>query len=211
MNETEAGFAGAPDCGRHRTSGGEQRSPFQTRATFLANWNWESVVSINQRACARGGAQHGVNSETKATCKAEWEQTHRKELSLEETIHFLQKCHRVAPFLFFNGNTFSFIARELIFALFADLPTTRRRVAGSAVAHYVAGVLDKSAMVSMVDSLCESASFIPGDCVQTLMGSTSGVVIRILDDGRVEWLPGGSSNGLIALPESLIKVHNARF
>ena len=57
----------------------------------------------------------------------------------------------------------------------------------SAVAHYVAGVLDRESMVSIVDSLCESASFRPGDRVQTLRGSTSGVVVRVLDDGRIAW------------------------
>jgi hypothetical protein len=91
----------------------------------------------------------------------------------------------------------------LIFVLFSDLPALRRREIGSAVAHYVAGVLDRESMVSIVESLCESASFRPGDRVQTLRGSTSGVVVRILDDGRVEWRPEGSTSGLIGLPESL--------
>lgn len=203
MNETEDGSSGAPDGGRHSPSGGSECSPFQARAAFLANWDWQSVVGINQRACARGGAQHGTNSETGAACAAEWEQTKRKELSLSETIDFLRICHRRAPFLFFNGNTFSFIGRELIFVLFGDIPPSRRREIGSAVAHYIAGVLDRESMFSVVDSLCESASFQPGDRVQTLSGSTSGVVVRILDDGRIEWRPAGSTSGLIGLPESL--------
>lgn len=203
MNEAEAGSSGAPDGGGHRPSGGSECSPFQARAAFLANWGWQSVVGINQRAWARGGAQHGANSETGAARAAEWEQTHRKELSLGETVDFLRACQRGAPFLFFNGNTFSFIGRELIFVLFSDLPPLRRREIGSAVAHYVAGVLDRESMVSIVESLCESASFRPGDRVQTLGGTTSGVVVRILDDGLVEWRPEGSTSGLIGLPESL--------
>ena len=206
MNETEAGSSGTPDSGRHRPSGGGECSPFQARAAFLANWHWQSVVCINQRACARGGAQHGLNSETGAACAAEWEQTNRKELSLGETIDFLRICHRRAPFLFFNGNTFSFIGRELVFVLFSDIPASRRREIGSAVAHYVAGVLDRESMVSIVDSLCESASFQPGDRVQTLRGSTSGVVVRILDDGRISWRPNAGALELIGLPESLRRV-----
>ncbi len=51
--------------------------------------------------------------------------------------------HRKAPFLFFNGNTFATIGRELSFALFSDLVPGRKREVGSAVAHYIAGVLDK--------------------------------------------------------------------
>ncbi len=203
MNETEAGSSGAPDDGGYRSGGGGKCAPLQARAAFLANWNWESVVSINQRTCARGGAQHGINSETGAAGAAEWEQAHRQDLSLGETIDFLRACHRGAPFLFFNGNTFSFIGRELVFVLFSDLPASRRREVGSAVAHYVAGVLDRDSMISIVESLCESASFLPGDRVQTLRGSTSGVVVRILDDGRIEWRPQGTTSGLIGLPESL--------
>jgi hypothetical protein len=79
----------------------------------------------------------------------------------------------------------------------------RRREVISAVAHYVAGVLDRESMISIVESLCKSASFRSGDRVQTLRGTTSGVVVRILDDGRVEWRPEGSITGLIGLPESL--------
>jgi len=118
-------------------------------------------------------------------------------------LDLLREFHRSAPFIFFNGNTFADIARQICAALFADLPTIRRREVVSAVAHYVAGVLDQKSMVSIVDSLCESALFQPGDRVQTLRGSTSGVVVRILDDGRIEWRPAGSSSGLIGLPESL--------
>lgn len=118
-------------------------------------------------------------------------------------LDLLREFHKSAPFLFFNGNTFADIARRICDALFADLPTIRRREVISAVAHYVAGVLDRESMVSIVDSLCESAAFRPGDRVQTLRGTTSGAVVRVLDDGRIEWRPEGSASGLIGLPESL--------
>lgn len=94
----------------------------------------------------------------------------------------------------------------MVFVLFSDIPASRRREIGSAVAHYVAGVLDRESMVSIVDSLCESASFQPGDRVQTLRGSTSGVVVRILDDGRISWRPNAGALELIGLPESLRRV-----
>ena len=61
-------------------------------------------------------------------------------------------------------------------------------------------------MSSAVESLCESASFVPGDRVQTLRGSTAGIVVKILEDGRVVWDPGGTDTELISLPESLRKV-----
>lgn len=202
-NETTAGSSGAPDGGRHRQGGGGERSPFQARAPFLTNWDWQSIVGINQRACARGGAQHGINSETGAAREAEWEETRRRHLTLAETIDFLRACHRGAPFLFFNGNTFSFIGRELALALFSELPATRKREVGSAIAHYIAGVLDREAMISIVESLSESATYQPGDRVKTLKGTLRGVITAILEDGRVRWR-AETGTEFLALPESLI-------
>ena len=118
----------------------------------------------------------------------------------------LRDFHRSAPFLFLNGNTFSFIGRELTLALFSDLAAFRKRELASAVAHYIAGVLDRDSMVAIVESLCESAALGTGDRVQTLRGSTSGTVVRIVDDGRVVWKPDGSTLEFTGLPESLKRV-----
>ena len=75
----------------------------------------------------------------------------------------------------------------------------------SAVAHYIAGVLDLESMTGIIQSLCESAEFKPGDRVKTLRGSTHGVVLKILDDGRMVWQPDGTNSELTALPESLLR------
>lgn len=88
-------------------------------------------------------------------------------------------------------------------ALFSDLAPVRKRELASAVAHYIAGVLDRDSLVSIVESLCESAELAPGDRVQTLRGSSAGTVVRILEDGRVVWKPDGSTLELTGLPESL--------
>ena len=74
----------------------------------------------------------------------------------------------------------------------------------SAVAHYIAGVLDRESMVEIVESLCQTADLKPGNRVKTLRGTTHGVIVRILDDGRVVWKPDESVSELIALPESLL-------
>jgi len=65
--------------------------------------------------------------------------------------------------------------------------------------------LDREQMVSIVESLCETAEFKPGDRVKTLRGSTSGVIMKILDDGRIVWRPGATKSELTALPESLLR------
>ena len=82
----------------------------------------------------------------------------------------------------------------------------RRRELASAVAHYIAGVLDRNSMISAVDSLWQSASLSEGDRVQTMRSTTRGIVTRILEDGRIAWRPEGSTLELIALPESLLPV-----
>ncbi|MBE0544839.1 MAG: hypothetical protein IH623_26165 [Verrucomicrobia bacterium] len=88
--------------------------------------------------------------------------------------------------------------------VFAELPTGRRREVMSAVAHYIAGVLPWEAMVQIIETLSQSADFKPGDRVKTLRGSTHGVIVRLLDDGRVVWRPDGTDSELTGLPESLV-------
>jgi hypothetical protein len=92
--------------------------------------------------------------------------------------------------------------------LFSDLPATRNREIVSAVAHYIAGVLDREAMVEIVEGLCASAELQPGDRVKTLRGSLRGVVRRVLPDGRVAWHPDTGSRELVALPETLLKIED---
>ena len=80
----------------------------------------------------------------------------------------------------------------------------------SAVAHYVAGVLARETMIEIVESLSQSADWKPGNRVQTLRGSSRGVILRILKDGRIVWRPDGSRAELISLPESLCNDQPAR-
>ena len=59
-------------------------------------------------------------------------------------------------------------------------------------------------MTEIIETLCSSADFKRGDRIKTLRGSTHGIVVRVLSDGRVAWRPNGSQSELIALPESLL-------
>jgi hypothetical protein len=54
-------------------------------------------------------------------------------------------------------------------------------------------------------ALAEVADFKSGDHVKTLRGSTRGVIVNVLPDGRVVWRPDGSQSELVALPESLLR------
>ncbi|HAO80473.1 MAG TPA: hypothetical protein DCQ92_16190 [Verrucomicrobia subdivision 3 bacterium] len=204
-DETANRLARTPDNGRPASGGDGLGSPLQTRAAFLKNWDWLAVVSINRGACERSRAQHGTNSETGAACAADWEKLRFETLTLGETLDRLRAYHRRAPFLFFNGNTFATIGRELALALFSDLHPSRKREVSSVIGHYIAGVLDRESMVGIVESLCATAEFKTGDRVKTLRGSTSGVILKILGDGRIVWQPDGTKSELTALPESLLR------
>src|ERR1700733_2472353 len=178
-DETAIGPVGAADSGGHSQRSRSKPTPLQSRAKFLQNWDWSSVTQINGGLCERSRAQRGVNSETHAAVAEEWEKRRAAELTLLETFQFLQSCHRRAPFLFFNGNTFAEIGRALATALFHELPFHRRKEVSSAAAHFITGVLDLKSMMRMVESLCESAEFNPGDRVKTLRGSLNGVILKI--------------------------------
>ncbi len=203
-DETANRPAGASDGGGHSGRSRSEPAPLQCRAKFLQNWNWSSVTQINGGLCERGRAQRGVNSETHAAVAEEWEKRRSSELTLLETFEFLKSCHRRAPFLFFNGNTFAEIGRALSTALFHELSFHRRKEVSSAAAHFITGVLDLESMTGIIETLSESAEFKPGDRVKTLRGLTSGVVLKILDDGRIAWRPDGTKSELTGLPESLL-------
>jgi hypothetical protein len=72
------------------------------------------------------------------------------------------------------------------------------------VAHYVAGVLDREAMVAIIEEVCRSAGFAVGDRVKTMRGSLRGVITRVLEDGRVAVRAEGGTTELLCLPESLL-------
>lgn len=92
----------------------------------------------------------------------------------------------------------------MVLALFSDLPPGRKRELGSAVGHYIAGVLDRTAMVQIIEELCRAADLAPGMRVRTLRGSVRGVITRVLEDGRVAVRADGAASEMISLPENLM-------
>lgn len=113
VNEAEDGPAQTPDHGGRDRGGAGESAPLQSRAHFLENWDWSSVTQINRRLCERGSAQSGINRETYDPLAREWEKIQQEKLTLLDTFRWLQRCHRSAPFLFYNGNTFAEIVALL--------------------------------------------------------------------------------------------------
>ncbi|MGA2244184.1 MAG: hypothetical protein ABSH48_04205 [Verrucomicrobiota bacterium] len=202
-DETATGSAGATDGGGHSRRSDSEPTPLQSRANFLQNWDWLSVTQINGGLCERSRSERGINPEAHAAVAEDWQKQRAASLTLLEILQFLKSCHRRAPLLFYNGNTFAEIGRALANALFSDLSLHRRKEASSAVAHFITGVLDEQLMIQALESLSQTVVWKPGDRVKTLRGSLHGVVVEVFDDGRVVWRPEDTENELTAMADNL--------
>jgi hypothetical protein len=120
---------------------------------WLADVSWDLVVWQNLQLCNAKSAHHGPTSDGHAACKSLWEETHIQEITLDELVELCRKCHRLAPFTNYNGNTFSAIARTMIEGL--DIPIETAAIARSLAGHIVAGVASDEE-VRAFKEFCES-------------------------------------------------------
>ena len=67
-----------------------------------------------------------------------WESHRFEPMGLEDLAEHLRRCHRLAPFTNYNGNTFAAIIRALIEGL--ELEPGQAALARSLAGHIVAGV-----------------------------------------------------------------------
>jgi hypothetical protein len=74
-------------------------------------------------------------------------------MSLDEMVDLCRRCHRLAPFTNYNGNTFSAIARALIESL--EISRDTASIARSLAGHIVAGVASEEE-VRAFRKFCES-------------------------------------------------------
>ena len=111
------------------------------------------MVAQNEVLCRQKSAHHGPTSDGHAIAMSYWEDARDTEMNLYEAIEVCRKCHRLAPFTNFNGNTFAAIARILVKRLNLDL--TQENVARSLAGHIVAGVASDEE-VQAFRKFCES-------------------------------------------------------
>jgi hypothetical protein len=82
--------------------------------TWLSQIPWDMVVYQNASLCAAKNALHKPTSDGYDVTRALWEERHLQTMSLMEAVDLCRRCHRMAPFCFYNGNTFAAIARSLV-------------------------------------------------------------------------------------------------
>src|SRR5688572_12171933 len=76
---------------------------------WLAPFTWEIVTAQNAVLCQAKNALHKPTSDGHDGTKRLWESRHREQMPLAEAVDLCRRCHRLAPFCFYNGNTFASI------------------------------------------------------------------------------------------------------
>jgi hypothetical protein len=105
---------------------------------WLAPYSWDFVTAQNAVLCQAKNALHKPTSDGHEPAKALWKSRHLAAMRLDEAVEICRQCHRLAPFCFYNGNTFTAIIRDVIstLGLEEDQTILLRSLAG----HIVAGV-----------------------------------------------------------------------
>jgi hypothetical protein len=68
-----------------------------------------------------------------------WEKSRSGEQSLRELLQIGFKCHRLAPFCNYNGNTFVTIIKTLLTDTLNSLPVEKAHILRSVAGHIIAG------------------------------------------------------------------------
>lgn len=102
---------------------------------------WETVASINAALCDARKALHKPTSDGYAPARELWEKSRSRKLSLPEVFQIGFKCHRLAPFCNYNGNTFVAIIKTLLADVLKGLPADRAHILRSVAGHIVAGTV----------------------------------------------------------------------
>ena len=120
---------------------------------WLKDWPWQTVITINAGLCKEKSALHKPTSDGYAPAQKLWESAGKRELTLRETLDICRQCHKLAPFCFFNGNTFAAIGRTIIQELLQKMSPVNAHAFRSVVGHYIAGTADADELGKALDDL----------------------------------------------------------
>lgn len=100
------------------------------------------VERLNAALCQRQNVVHKPTSDGYAPARSLWEMHRGQELTLERALLIAYECHCLAPFCFFNGNTFVAVSRQMIEPILARVAPDDPNLAAqfrSVIGHFVAG------------------------------------------------------------------------
>jgi hypothetical protein len=81
------------------------------KSAWLAKFSWSWVTALNSQLCESGHAFHGPTSDGHEEASQLWEANYSQEMSLTEAVELCRRCHKIAPFCFFYGNTFASVIK----------------------------------------------------------------------------------------------------
>lgn len=122
---------------------------------WLEPFPWAAVEANNAAICQHKSALHKPTSEGYIPAQARWESARGQELELLAALDICRECHRLAPFCFYNGNTFAGIARAMIHPLLQQLDAPTAFVFRSTVGHYVAGTIGQDELEQVLAAVVE--------------------------------------------------------
>ncbi|HOX03621.1 MAG TPA: hypothetical protein P5555_15920 [Candidatus Paceibacterota bacterium] len=108
------------------------------KQAWLKPFTWAVIVETNRQLCLPSGALHKPTSGGYEPARQLWESLHRNEITLAEAADLCRRCHRLAPFCNFNGNTFVAVIRRVIASI--ALPLDQAAALRSLAGHIVAGI-----------------------------------------------------------------------
>lgn len=113
-----------------------------TRRPWLEKYSWTFVTGQNAVLCMQKNALHKPTSDGHEATQALWESKHTTAMTLAEAADLCRQCHRLAPFCFYNGNTFAAIIRDVVTVLAGEMAQEPQQayVIRSLAGHIVAGV-----------------------------------------------------------------------
>ena len=120
---------------------------------WLQDWPCETVVAINAGLCQKKHALHKPTSDGHEPARKLWEKSRVRELTLRETLDICRQCHKLAPFCFYNGNTFVAIGRTMIQDTLRQWPPVKAQSFRSVVGHYIAGTAGADELAKALDEL----------------------------------------------------------
>jgi hypothetical protein len=120
---------------------------------WLKDWPWQTVVTINAGLCKEKKALHKPTSDGYALAQKLWESAGQREQTLRETLDICRQCHKLAPFCFYNGNTFAAIGRTIVQDILQSMPAVKAHAFRSVVGHYIAGTAGADELLKALEDL----------------------------------------------------------
>ena len=120
----------------------------------LAEYSWPVVVETNRLLCLPKQAVHGPTSDGYVSARDLWESSILTPMTLADAVELCRRCHQLAPFCNFNGNTFVAIIRRVIGS--HNSPPTQAAVLRSLAGHIVAGTASPEERTEFTKILTQS-------------------------------------------------------